>query len=88
MAGNYAPNYYGGSGGSSPTADEIATAVIAKYKADPQLGTADGGLVAEVNKIHRAATAVPAGAAMEKELVDAIGNTLQKVHEKLNGEVV
>jgi len=40
MAGNYAPNYYGG--GSGATAAEIVAAI----KADPELGTADGGLVA------------------------------------------
>lgn len=39
MAGNYAPNYYGS--GSGATAAEIVAAI----KADPELGTADGGLV-------------------------------------------
>lgn len=49
----------------SNDAAEILTAI----KADPQLGTADGGLVANVGKIPRAATAKADGEAVTRSKV-------------------
>ena len=60
---------------------------IAAIKADAALGTADGGLVAEVNKIPRAAAAVTAGAAQQKHLENSLGATLQTVYEVHDGDV-
>lgn len=61
--------------------------LIAAIKADPDLGTSDGGLVAEVNKIPRAAAAVTAGAAQQKHLENSLGATLQTVYEVHDGDV-
>lgn len=63
-----------------------AAEILAAIKADPQLGTADGGLVANVGKIPRAATPVTDGAAQSKRLVNESGDTLQQVHEILDGD--
>lgn len=71
----------------SATLAAIAAASVAAFKADAALGTADGGLVAEVNKIPRAATAVTAGAAQQKHLENSLGATLQTVYEVLDGDV-
>lgn len=61
--------------------------LVAAIKADAALGTSDGGLVAEVNKIPRAAAAVTAGAAQQKHLENSLGATLQTVYEVLDGDV-
>ena len=60
---------------------------VTAIKADPDLGTADGGMVAEVNKIPRAASAVTAGAAQQKHLENSLGATLQTVYEVHDGDV-
>ena len=60
--------------------------VIAEIKADAELGTASGGMVAEVLKIARAAAAVTAGAPQAKHLENSLGATLQSVNEVLDGD--
>ena len=72
---------------NAATAATAAADTVAAIKADAALGTADGGLVAEVNKIPRAAAAVTAGAAQQKHLENSLGATLQTVYEVLDGDV-
>lgn len=50
--------------------------LLAAFKADADLGTASGGMVAEVLKIPRAAAAVTAGAATTRNKVSATSTAL------------
>lgn len=60
--------------------------IIEAIKADAALGTADGGMVAEVNKIPRAAVATTGGAPQERRLLNESNETLATAREILDGD--
>lgn len=62
---------------------DLTAEIIAAIKADADLGTADGGLVAEVNKIQRSATAKAAGAAATETWTVVTDTTGQLVFTKV-----
>lgn len=62
---------------------------LAAFKADAQLGTAAGGLLAnaaQVLNVPRAAAPVTAGAPQQRHLENSLGATLQSVREVFDGD--
>ncbi len=62
---------------------------LAAFKADAELGTATGGMVAnaaQVLNVPRAAAPVTPGAPQAKHLENSLGATLQSVREVLDGD--
>lgn len=71
------------------SAAQMLAAKLAGFKADAELGTASGGLVAnaaQVLNVPRAAAAVTAGAPQAKHLENSLGATLQSVREVHDGD--